>query len=503
MKTALTSDSTWATSTSTTTSTTTTTTTSTTTSTTTTLRTTPHPYLPPSSSTHQPSLPQILSSPPPPSPLLLSTPQSTVQSSVQSSLHPSLVPFMTTPLPTPTTQPFPLPTFRSHQEISSSSSNSLPLLKPHQIIKEKERERAKIPTVMEDQEDEDEDEDEDEEEGSGEGSGEWTEMQGSGTRRSYHHHHHHQSWSQPLRTFRNFSNSTRTDLFKNKSQQTLTDTSNATKMKNVELPPPPPPHPPVSPLSPPSDKPPEIVERSEGQTKTKEGEALCCNPGQWQLFLIVSLVSILLTAVSILLTANKICLKYDVWLNQRRTRNVHRRQRRADYNHQRRLYDRAGEVLEMNILSRATVEPSDTSTSQQQEQQEPPAPDTSASQQEQQQQQPPPQHFKQLVGTFGWSLNYQIRKRSNNNVQVLLLLQFDFLLSCKKIFSNYSRRWESHKMRHRSSRLERGRRMAAAAAALAGVRQWTIWRKIMISSVWTIVSRMMGVSLPYVQMTTK
>ena len=59
-------------------------------------------------------------------------------------------------------------------------------------------------------------------------------------------------------------------------------------------------------------------------------------------------------------------------------------------------------------------------------------------------------------------------------------------------------------MRHRSSRLERGRRMAAAAAAaLAGVRQWTIWRKIMISSVWTIVSRMMGVSLSYVQMTTK
>ena len=488
MKTAPTSDSTWATSTSTTTSTTTTTTTtSTTTSTTTTLRTTPHPYLPPSSSTHQPSLPQILSSPPPPSPLLLSTLQSTVQSSVQSSLHPSLVPFMTTPLPTPTTQPSPLPTFRSHQEISSSSSNSLPLLKPDQIIKEKERERerAKIPTMMEDQEDEDEDEDEDEEEGSGEGSGEWTEMQGSGARRSYHHHH--QSWSPPLRTFRNFSNSTRTDLFMNKSQQTLTDTSNATKMKNVELPPPPSP-PPVSPLSPPSDKPP------------------CCNPGQWQLFLIVSLVSILLTAVSILLTANKICLKYDVWLNQRRTRNVHRRQRRADYNHQRRLYDRAGEVLEMNILSRATVEPSDTSTSQQQEQQEPPAPDTSASQQEQQQQQqPPPQHFKQLVGTFGWSLNHQIRKRSNNNVQVLLLLllQFDFLLSCKKIFSNYSRRWESHKMRHRSSRLERGRRMAAAAAALAGVRQWTIWRKIMISSVWTIVSRMMGVSLPYVQMTTK
>ena len=486
MKTAPTSDSTWATSTSTTTSTTTTTTTttttSTTTSTTTTLRTTPHPYLPPSSSTHQPSLPQILSSPPPPSPLLLSTLQSTVQSSVQSSLHPSLVPFMTTPLPTPTTQPSPLPTFRSHQEISSSS-NSLPLLKPDQIIKEKERERAKIPTVMEDQEDEDEDEDEDEEEGSGEGSGEWTEMQGSGARRSYHHHHHHQSWSPPLRTFRNFSNSTRTDLFKNKSQQTLTDTSNATKMKNVELPPSPSP-PPVSPLSPPSDKPP------------------CCNPGQWQLFLIVSLVSILLTAVSILLTANKICLKYDVWLNQRRTRNVHRRQRRADYNHQRRLYDRAGEVLEMNILSRATVEPSDTSASQQQEQQEPPAPDTSASQQEQQQ--PPPQHFKQLVGTFGWSLNHQIRKRSNNNVQVLLLLlQFDFLLSSKKIFSNYSRRWESHKMRHRSSRLERGRRMAAAAAALAGVRQWTIWRKIMISSVWTIVSRMMGVSLPYVQMTTK
>ena len=85
----------------------------------------------------------------------------------------------------------------------------------------------------------------------------------------------------------------------------------------------------------------------------------------------------------------------------------------------------------MNILSRATVEPSDTSASQQQEQQEPPAPDTSASQQEQQQ--PPPQHFKQLVGTFGWSLNHQIRKRSNN-VQVLLLLQFDFLLSCKKNF---------------------------------------------------------------------
>ena len=259
----------------------------------------------------------------------------------------------------------------------------------------------------------DEDEDEDEEEGSGEGSGEWTEMQGSGARRSYHHHHQR---SQPLRTLRTFSNSTRTDLFENKSQQTLTDSSNATKMKNVELPPPP-----VSPLSPPSDKPPEIVERSEGQTKTKEGEALCCNPGQWQLFLIVSLVSILLTAVSILLTANKICLKYDVWLNQRRTRNVHRRQRRADYNHQRRLYDRAGEVLEMNILSRATVEPSDTSTSQQQEQQEPP--DTSASQQEQQ---PPPQYFKQLVGTFGWSLNHQIRKRSNN-VQVLLLLQFDLL----------------------------------------------------------------------------
>ena len=75
----------------------------------------------------------------------------------------------------------------------------------------------------------------------------------------------------------------------------------------------------------------------------------------------------------------------------------------------------------MNILSRATVEPSDTSASQQQEQQEPPAPDTSASQQEQQQQ-PPPQHFKQLVGTFGWSLNHQIRKRSNNNVQLLLLL---------------------------------------------------------------------------------